>query len=306
MMQVPRKNRLRKPAELSAIRTLTLAILATSFHLAAGPGSAESDVPSIPNDLTDQTNFSPPCRLKRGTLHTVTEVLDAETLRLDDGRLVRLIGARTPAPLRPTTEPRETLQEHATRALSELVLGRSVRLYYPAIDHDRYGRTLAHVVREDGSQGRKWVQRHLITTGHARAYVIPGNAECVDALTEDENQARNAELGLWSLAAYRPIASSLTEHLQRLQGTFQLVEGRITSVGTSRGNVYLNFGRNRRFAFTAFIARASLTGQRDWAKDLKTLKGRRIRVRGWIEIHNGPHIEVTHPNQIELLENDRS
>ncbi|MCV0370738.1 thermonuclease family protein [Filomicrobium sp.] len=303
-MQAPRVNRLRKPAAQSAIRTCTLAVLALSFHLAtSATGSTESNTPGY--DI-DQTGFSPPCRLKRGALHTVTDVVDAETIRLDDGRLVRLIGARTPAPSSTAAGYRETLQERAARALTELVLGHSVRLYYPAIDRDRYGLTLAHVVREDSSQGRTWVQRHLVTNGHARTYVIPGNAECVDALAEAENRARNAGLGLWSLAAYRPIASSRTEHLRRLKETFQLVEGRITGVGSSRGNVYLNFGRNRRFAFTAFIARASLTGQRDWAKDLKTLKGRRIRVRGWIEIHNGPHIEVTHPNQIELLKKDQS
>jgi hypothetical protein len=29
--------------------------------------------------------------------------------------------------------------------------------------------------------------------------------------------------------------------------------------------------------------------------------GREIRVRGWLEFYNGPMIEATHPEQIELL-----
>ena len=32
------------------------------------------------------------------------------------------------------------------------------------------------------------------------------------------------------------------------------------------------------------------------------LKGRRIRVRGWIESENGPMIAVARPEQIELAE----
>ena len=32
-----------------------------------------------------------------------------------------------------------------------------------------------------------------------------------------------------------------------------------------------------------------------------SLKGRRIRVRGWLRSRYGPLIEATHPEQIELL-----
>lgn len=247
-----------------------------------------------------------PCSLKRGSVHTVNEVLDAETIRLDDTRLVRLIGAlpltAPAAAARSGTPP----DEQAKSTLADLAIGRSARLYYPSVDRDRYGRTLAHVIVEAGPNESIWIQRHLITTGHARAYVLPGSAECIDTLIAHESAARNAGLGLWALAAHRPISSWRTRHLRRVAGTFQLVEGHVSRVGTSRGNVYLNFGRNRRFAFTAFIARASLNGQRSWLQELKNLEGRRIRVRGWIEIHNGPYIEVTHPNQIELLEKDQS
>ena len=35
--------------------------------------------------------------------------------------------------------------------------------------------------------------------------------------------------------------------------------------------------------------------------DLKSLKNKRIQVRGWIEKRGGPRIEVTHVGQIELI-----
>ena len=36
--------------------------------------------------------------------------------------------------------------------------------------------------------------------------------------------------------------------------------------------------------------------------DLAAYDGRRVRVRGWLKSLNGPMIEVTHPEQIEVLE----
>ena len=32
-----------------------------------------------------------------------------------------------------------------------------------------------------------------------------------------------------------------------------------------------------------------------------TLKGQKVRVRGWVESYNGPFIEAAHPNQIEIF-----
>jgi hypothetical protein len=36
--------------------------------------------------------------------------------------------------------------------------------------------------------------------------------------------------------------------------------------------------------------------------DVRTLAGKRIRVRGWIEFYNGPEITITTPTAIEVLE----
>jgi len=74
----------------------------------------------------------------------------------------------------------------------------------------------------------------------------------------------------------------------------------VQDVAESRGRIYLNFGQDWRTDFTAAIAasdRDSFTGS-----DIKLpdLDGRVIRVRGWLERRNGPMIDVTHPEQIEL------
>lgn len=252
-----------------------------------------------------------PCNLKRSTRrHTVSEVVDAETLRLDDARVIRLIGALPPLAPQATGTPGWPPGEHAKQALSELVLGHSVRLYYPESGKDRYGRTLAHVVLEDhtgqdtssGDTNGTWVQEWLIGNGHARAYVLPGIAECAEVLIAREAVARQARRGLWALAAYQPHPAWATRRLKRLAGTFQLVEGRVRTIGASRGNIYLNFGRW--FGFSVFIAADALRHQPDWADRLKALDGRRVRVRGWIELRNGSYIEVTDASQLEVLDGE--
>jgi hypothetical protein len=36
--------------------------------------------------------------------------------------------------------------------------------------------------------------------------------------------------------------------------------------------------------------------------DVKALRGKRVRLRGWIESHDGPSLRITHPEQLELLD----
>lgn len=35
--------------------------------------------------------------------------------------------------------------------------------------------------------------------------------------------------------------------------------------------------------------------------DVKSLAGKRIRVRGWVELYNGPEMEIASPAAIETL-----
>ena len=35
--------------------------------------------------------------------------------------------------------------------------------------------------------------------------------------------------------------------------------------------------------------------------DIAAYAGKRVRVRGWVARYNGPMIEATHPEQIEIL-----
>jgi hypothetical protein len=66
---------------------------------------------------------------------------------------------------------------------------------------------------------------------------------------------------------------------------------------------YINFGADWRKDFTVSIRRRDLRDFRKaWGERLKKLEGKAVRVRGWLRLRNGPMIEATHAEQIEVLQ----
>lgn len=241
----------------------------------------------------------PPVRaaaLEPGGDGVVREVIDGDTLLLDDGTEVRLVGIQAPKlPLgRPDFEP-WPLADEAKQALEELALGRRVRLAYGGQERDRYGRALAHLYREDGL----WLQGAMLSRGLARVYTFRDNIALAPELLAEERAARAAGRGIWAHEYYRVRDAQETP---RFLDRFELVEGRVRDAAVVRGRLYLNFGENWREDFTVTVAPQDRRRFEEAGLTESTLEGRRIRVRGWLEEYNGPVIEATHPEQIEVLE----
>jgi len=238
------------------------------------------------------------CDLKDAGNATIVEILNTESLLLEDGRAIRLVGA-----LAPQTETRWAramgLEEKVLNALQSRVLGKKVRLRVGERERDRYGRLLTHVYVESGGD-RIWVQEVLISAGMAMAYSFADNRSCVRRLQKAEAKAREAGAGLWEQGVFRVRDAADLESMNALGYSFQIVEGRVRDVADRSGRVYLNFGEDWRTDFTATIApsdRGSFEGSKITLTDLE---GRFVRVRGWLKQRNGPMIDVSHPEQIEL------
>ena len=90
--------------------------------------------------------------------------------------------------------------------------------------------------------------------------------------------------------------------MQRELDTFQIVEGRVVAAAVVNGRGYLNFGPNYRTDFTLTIAPRDMRTFRRAGIDITTYESRILRSRGWLQSLNGPMIEITHPEQIEVLE----
>jgi micrococcal nuclease len=243
----------------------------------------------------------PACEgLRDGQKGTVTQVVDGDTLLLDTGLVVRLIGITAPK----LALGRETVTDwpkaaESKTALEAIALNKPVLLRYGGADLDRYGRTLAQVFLTDGSTG--WVQAKMLETGMARVYSFPDNRACLPELFAAEGRARVGGLGIWSDLYYRVRRGDRPADLAALEGHYELVEGRVLNAEKTGGRVYLNFGRYYKEDFTAVIDAKALRLFAEAGVDPLKLGGALVRVRGWIEVRDGPRVAITHPEQVEVL-----
>jgi endonuclease YncB( thermonuclease family) len=226
-----------------------------------------------------------PCKFVDIGTATVASVRDGRTLLLADGRELRL------AAIEVTDNSRDALQQ--------LVSGRIVRLEGLGTAADRYGRLVAFVYTENTEQS---VQQTMVTQGNARVSGRIGRKACADVLLGAERTARKAHRGLWADPNFAPLRPDNITRIEAARGRFALVEGKVLSVRESGATIYLNFGRRWSKDFTVTIPKRH---RREFATagiDPKQLEGRPIRVRGWIELRNGPVIGADAPEQIELVE----
>lgn len=238
----------------------------------------------------------------------VAEVIDGATIRLESpvmgSRLLRLAGIE--APQRAEGDNGWPLADEARRTLAELALGHPVQLRFEELPLDRYGRLVAHVYREkdqrqDQTGEREpgiWLQGALLAQGMARVRSVADNRSRIPAMLAIEADARAGSRGIWADRLYR---IRTPDEAGSDIGSFQIVEGIILDRARVRERIYLNFGPDWRTDFTVSIDTRLLPMFAQNGLDPMDLKGRRIRVRGWIEARNGPLIDATHPEQIEVL-----
>jgi endonuclease YncB( thermonuclease family) len=218
----------------------------------------------------------------------VAAVIDARSLRLEDGREVRLAG------IEPVVSEKNT---NRTAALSAIVAGQQVTLHGADDTPDRYGRQPAFVVLASSDT---LVQGLLLSQGEALVAADVTDKDCAAVLSAAEAAARQAKRGTWADPAAIKNTESPGDILAGI-GRFTVVEGRVLSVRQAGATTYLNFGRNWTRDFAVTISRRMMPAFAAAGIDLKSLENRRIRVRGWVEARVGPRIEALRVGQIELI-----
>ena len=166
---------------------------------------------------------------------------------------------------------------------------------------DRYGRLVAYAFVRHGDV-EHLVQADLVGAGYARVAARVGNLACATELLSRELAARAAKLGLWASSYYDLLRADNPTDVLAEQGHFALVEGKVLSVRESGATIYVNFGRRWTEDFTVTILKRNERNFTAAGLEPKTLAGRQIRVRGWIEERGGPWIEATRPEQIEFAD----
>lgn len=214
----------------------------------------------------------------------VAGIYDGDTIRLENGEKIRLLGINTPETGGRGKNP-EPGGVEAKAWLTRKLAGREVRLESDTVAHDKYQRRLAHVFLPDGTH----INLKLVQEGLATSDIFPPNLNYVDVLLAAEREAERAGRGLWAMAAYRPKpAESLRE--QAPSGWQRLV-GTVVEFKTGKRHAQLLF----RQALVIRIPNEDL----HLFPPLHTYLGKTLEARGWVSRKGSQYsMSVRHPGAL--------
>jgi len=218
-------------------------------------------------------------------------VVDGDTLRLADGRLLRLVGLNTPELGRDgaADEPGAVAAREAVVRLVDSTRG--LRWVPGLVSQDRHGRLLGHVVDGEG----RAVFASLLAAGLAAAVSIPPDLRLRECYWQAEAEARADGAGIWS----RPVMAA--DRPEALHPGFAVLQGRIERVRVTAHAAYLNFSGG----LVGKIDKGDLGGFDRRA--LEALTGQRIEVRGWRytiqrDGRTQTRIGISHPDHLRPLQ----
>jgi endonuclease YncB( thermonuclease family) len=196
----------------------------------------------------------------------VQRVVDGDTLRLVDGRSVRMIGLNTPE-MGKKGRSDEPFAVTARKRLEALVAASDGRIgLLPGKEsQDHYGRTLAHVFGADGAN----LEAQMLAEGLGFLVAVPPNVDFVACQQTAERTARQAGLGVWR-------QSPVLKADQVSASGFALISGRVSKVQRNRGGVWVELQDS-----VVLRVAPNVLGRFDPAA-LQELQGRQIEARGWV------------------------
>ena len=214
-------------------------------------------------------------------------VHDGDTLKLKDGRKIRLLGIDTPEVAR-NNRPAQNFAYQARDALRALIKtsNNKIGLSFGFERKDKYRRTLAHLYLANGTN----IQAQLIQQGLATAYVTPPNDRMADCYRQAEAVAINKKLGIWSLPEYQVIPAT---QLKKSDRGFRRIQGEVTGIRQNSKTFWIDLQGPVRIRIAATdLHYFSLY-------NLQQLTGKIIRVRGWIHPKKKGHfMALRHPSSL--------
>ena len=227
-----------------------------------------------------------------------TSVIDGDTIRLDTGKTVRLIGIDAPELSQPGGEM-------SRQYLAQMIIGKKITLDKGYEDRDKYNRLLRFVYI-----GNVCVNEEMIRQGYAEARYLSPDDPLREYYIQLEIEAEITKAGLWSDYIFQPRSQLNWDYdflpvidwsdADKFYGLCVIVEGIIVNTHNSGIVCFLNFSKNYDY-FSAVIFASDFP---EFAMPPEFLySGRTVQIIGIVLEYNGsPEIIVKTPDQIRILD----
>lgn len=139
----------------------------------------------------------------------VTYIADGDTIKLEDGAWVRLIGIDTPEYhdseklIRQARSKKKDIAEIkkmgaiAYAFTKEMLENKRVRLEFDVEKYDKYNRTLAYVYLNNDAN-EIFANAKIVESGYAQVMTIPPNVKYADLFIKLQRQAKESRRGFWA------------------------------------------------------------------------------------------------------------
>jgi endonuclease YncB( thermonuclease family) len=158
----------------------------------------------------------------------VISVIDGDTIVLDNGEVIRLIGVLSPR-AQHGKQTGEAFGEQAKGMVEDMLLGQQVdisfdRAYGPVGHRDKYGRALAYITITRGAE-RVFVNLELLERGAGYFVADIDDLQFSDLMRDAESKARQKKTGLWTKAEKSPveIAAAAGKSFEEPASTINLI-----------------------------------------------------------------------------------
>jgi endonuclease YncB( thermonuclease family) len=234
----------------------------------------------------------------------VAYVIDGDTVQLQDGRHIRIIGINTPEKKQKEV-PAEPLANQATLSLRKIIsqYDGQLRLRLGKEHQDHYGRTLAHLFLPNGNN----LTALLLRQGNGMSVSIPPNLQFQACYLAAENSARQLKRGVWGNEYFNIRSVSA---LSKKDTGFHRVQGTVSRVGESSKAFWFNLGKG----FAIRLPKSKLpyfsSSPNEFPGQFPNQfpdqhKDKLITLRGWVyyvQKRNELRINLNHPNMIESIQ----
>lgn len=220
-------------------------------------------------------------------LFNVKRVYDGDTLVLENNERVRLLSVNTPE-INSRHREAEPGGNEARDWLKNRLKKGQVYLQYDAEKHDRYDRLLAYAWTPDGD----FINEELLQQGLAALSLQPPNLQYADQLIAAQQQAIEANKGLWAEPHYQPRkATTINENAYRGWQRW-----RLTAKSRSQTRNYWVLKVNDRISLRIAKKHQALFSP------LEDYLNQPLEVRGWMSKRGeNYHLFVHHPSSIVRL-----